>query len=303
MGETTKSALLCPDLRGGFHPRISDLKDEDRRTLPMKLRCVPRSIGRAIRSDVLGHASVRASTAEVAALRRSPGNLAGSPLPPSRLKHADDQTVVGLAAVLRAIEEGALDPTGFGDWGVLAASRFLGRATFNAVFPQFLVEGAWGVSPHLVANHSLHSVSGMVSQVLKAQGANLGVGGGPGGEIEALLMAASFLDSGTVPGVWIVLTGSSNPAAHAEIDTEFEALALALGPPRAHWNGFRLSVRPGTVVVEPPPGGTGHEVFRVGSTLWRVDRGMTPSRLSHVATRPSAESTMRERVDDDGERS
>ena len=79
MGETTKSALPypCPDLRGGFRPRFSDLQEEDRRTLPAptKLRSVPRSIGRAVRSDVLAHASVRASREEVAALRRSPGDV------------------------------------------------------------------------------------------------------------------------------------------------------------------------------------------------------------------------------------
>jgi hypothetical protein len=233
--------------------------------------------GRAVKTDVLAHASVRASQEKVCSLRRKPGNLGGSVLPPARLKHADEQTVVGLSAVLQAIEDAKLDPAGFGEWAVLAASRFLGRSIFNKVFPQFLVEGAWGVSPHLVANHSLHAVSGMISQILKTHGANLGVGGGPGGDVEALLTAASWLDSGAVPGVWVVFTGSNNPTASPDIETEYEALALALSVPRPVWSGLRLSVRPGSIIVEPQLITSEKSAVHVGSTLWRVDPGSKTS--------------------------
>jgi hypothetical protein len=245
------------------------------KAVSVKLSSDSRALDRAVASDVVALASVRVSAAELSRLRKSPGKLGGTPLPPSRLKHTDDQTVVGLVAVLRAIETGGLDPAGFGDWGVMAASRFLGRTMFNGVFPAFLVEGAWGVSPNLVANHSLHSVSGMVSLVLKAHGPNLGVGGGPGGEIEAFLSAATLLDGGSVPGVWVVLTGAHDPANPADPPDEYEALALALATPREGWAGYKLSVRPGNVMVEAPAGQSGEDMFRDGSTLWRIERGTT----------------------------
>src|SRR5438552_13826052 len=72
---------------------------------------------------VAGLGMVRATAAELPALRPKPGAVGGEPLPSSFLKHSDDQTVAGIAAVLRAIDAGGLDGTPFHDWGVVAASR------------------------------------------------------------------------------------------------------------------------------------------------------------------------------------
>src|SRR5262249_50077268 len=58
----------------------------------------------AVGCDVVAHAAVRATAEELSALRRSPGTLGGVAPPASLLRHADEQTVVGLAAVLRAVE-------------------------------------------------------------------------------------------------------------------------------------------------------------------------------------------------------
>jgi hypothetical protein len=226
--------------------------------------------GRAIGCDLVAHAAVRASGEELASLRRNPGTLSGSRFPAGRLKHADEQTVVGVAGVLRAIEDGGLDPNGFGEWSVVAAPRFLGQATFATVFPQFLAEGAWGVSPHLVANHSLHAVSGTISQALKAHGPNLGAGGAPGQEIEALLAAGALLDAGLSEGVWVVLTGCEHDG---DAEGEFQALALALMSPRANWKGARISIQPGLLVVNPQPESLSVGVSLRGSSLWRIDAG------------------------------
>jgi hypothetical protein len=258
----------------------------------------------AVGCDVVAHAAVRATADELPALRRSPGALGGAAVPPSLLRHADDQTVVGLAAVLRAVSRGGLDPGGFAGWSVVAAPRFLGRSTFEAVFPRFLAEGAWGVSPHLIPNHSLHAPSGTVSLALQARGPNLGVGGAPGGEAEAFLTAATFLAEGSVAGVWVVLTGWGAGRDAGPNPPPCEALALALTAARAGWAGTRLKLGPGVVHVEPASGAAAEDdpvtvalagwigalASGDGAKTWRVDRGThtrTPAPHRH-AGRPAS---------------
>ena len=149
---------------------------------------------------------VQAIPSELPALRQRPGPDVGLALPPSMLKHADDQTVVGLAAVFRAIHDHRLEPNSFADWGVVAGPRFLGRALFTTALQRFAAEGAWGVSPHLIPHRSLHAVSGTVSQALHLHGPNFGVGGGPNAALEAILAAVALLGADRLPGVWLVLT-------------------------------------------------------------------------------------------------
>ena len=206
---------------------------------------------------MVAYAVHRATAAEIPALRKAPGSLGDSAIAPSLLRHADEQTVVGLAAILRAVARGGLEPGDFAAWAVLAAPRFLGRAMFEAAFPQFLAEGAWGVSPHLVPAHSLHSPSGAFSQALKAHGPNLGVGGTPGGEREAMLAAATLLDSGSVAGIWVVVSGRSggrDGAVAIETPGDYEALALALVPAKADHGGPRLLVSPDALQLDPKAG-------------------------------------------------
>ncbi len=221
-----------------------------------------------VRCDVVARARLVAGTGEIAALRRSPGKLGSSELRPGLLKHVDEQAVVGLATVLQAIRDAGLDPSGFGPWGVVAAPVFPGRAAFDTAFPTFLADGAWGVSPLLISSHSLHSVSGMISLALKAQGPNLGVGGTPGDEEQALLAAATMIAESAVTGVWVVFTGW-NSAGGDEAPGVCEATALALTASRPRWGGPRLTIAPGAVRAEP-----------VG---WRIDRGH-PTALPHEAS-------------------
>jgi hypothetical protein len=205
--------------------------------------------------DVAGCGVVRAGPEAVAALRQDPGAVPGGPLPPSLLRHADEQTVVALAAVLRAVAEHNLTGTRFPDWGVLAAPRFLGRVASAVALHQFRTEGAWGVSPHLIPQRSLHAVSGTISQALKLHGPNFGVGGGPGGVTEALLAAAALLADGDLPGAWVVATGW-DPEPEPDLEGRPQRLgvctgvALALIPPRDDPHGLRLHVDP----ARQPPG-------------------------------------------------
>ena len=232
----------------------------------------PRAVG--VGCDLVARAGLSASADEIAALRKAPGRLGDAAVGSKVLTHADEQTVAGLAAVLKAIDSEGLDPAGFGGWGVVAAPRFLGRAAFDSAFPQFLSEGPWGVSPLLISSHSLHSVSGIVSQVLRAHGPNLGVAGTPGGEEQALLAAAGMLAERTVPGVWVVSTGW-NPGWNSDGDDGppgvCEALALALTASRAGWAGAKLVIAPGEVRFEP--------------SGWRLDPGHHRGHAPHRPTR------------------
>jgi hypothetical protein len=194
---------------------------------------------------VAGLGLVRATAAELPALRQKPGPVGGEPLSPSFLKNSDDQTVAGIAAVVRAIDAGGLRGTSFRDWGVVAASRFLGRTAMAQAVLKFQAEGAWGISPHLIPHRSLHSLSGTVSQALKVHGPNFGTGGGPGGAADALLTATALLHGGQLPGVWLVLTGwepeprTDEKGQILNPDCVCDAVALALMPA----GGARLSLR------------------------------------------------------------
>src|SRR5205807_656306 len=112
---------------------------------------------------VAGFGIVQATPDVVATLRRNPVPLPGPALAGSFLKHADEQTVIGLAAVYQAIYNHRLLGIDFSRWGVVAAPCFLGRTALAHALKRFTLEGAWGVSPHLIPHHSVHAVSGTIS--------------------------------------------------------------------------------------------------------------------------------------------
>jgi hypothetical protein len=200
------------------------------------------------------HAVVRVDVASLPELRRQLGPVPGQPLPQSFLKHVDEQTLVGLAAVFQAIQAYGLD-IDFRDWGVLGAPRFLGRPTMAVALERFLAEGAWGVSPHLIPHRSLHSLSGTVSQALKIHGPNFGVGGGPGGAAEGVLAAAALLVRKQLPGVWLVLTcldpdHPPDDSGRPPVGTHCVGLALALTAVQHGRRGVRVRVCSGVAASE-----------------------------------------------------
>jgi hypothetical protein len=209
--------------------------------------------GREVACDVAAHAVLRVPLEAVGDIRRVPGPVWGPVLPPAFLKHADEQTVVGLGAVYHAIHDYHLSGP-FTDWGVLAAPRFLGRPTMAAALQRFAAEGAWGVSPHLIPHRSLHAISGTVSQALKIQGPNFGVGGGPGAAGEALVAAAALLGRGKVPAIWVVLTGldpeaAPDQAGRSPPGTHCVGMALALTTTKAGSHCIHLCVRGGDTAI------------------------------------------------------
>ena len=104
----------------------------------------------------------------MSALRRRPGPVpeGWQRTPPSLLRYADEQTVAGTAAVFAAIAAMGRGPRSSRRWGVVAASRYLGRASLAAALRSFRAEGVWGTSPHLIPHFALHSPSGTISLAL-----------------------------------------------------------------------------------------------------------------------------------------
>jgi hypothetical protein len=212
--------------------------------------------GTTVGCDVLAAGTARATADTLPALRQKPGPPPGEPLPPAFLKHADEQTVVALAAVLQAIHRYRLTATPFTDWGVLAAPRFLGRGALAVALQRFATEGAWGISPHVIPHHSLHSLSGTISQALKIHGPNFGVGGGPDGAGEGLLTAAALLARDRLPGVWVIWSGwdpEATPGRNGHpTPPAVCAAALALVASRPAGDGPRLRITwPGRADYSP----------------------------------------------------
>jgi hypothetical protein len=237
------------------------------------------------------------------ALRRRPGPVpeGWSRTPPSLLRYSDEQTVAGTAAVFAALEAMGTAPDQFPGWGVVAASRYLGRASLAAALRSFKAEGVWGTSPHLIPHFALHSPSGTISLALGLHGPNVGAGGGLHAAAEGFLAALTWLTARVVPGVWLVLsgwspelvpdrkgggpataTGSGAPSA----DIECQALALALRPvgtgPGAGANGPRFRVQIGE---EPAAEAVAAPVDLVRLAQDLEAPGGTPSRM--VATDPT----------------
>ena len=187
-----------------------------------------------VRVRVAAWCAMRAASAEIAAWRRSPAPPGTPPLPATLLKHSDDQTVLALVAVLRGAARAGLPTSRFVDWGVLAGPRFFGRGQMAESLQRFAQGGAWEITPQLIPHHSLHAVSGTISQALKIHGPNFGVGGGADLGADPFLVAASMLCDGVLPGLWLVLTGHVDeylpPSGNDTTAPACETVAIALMP-------------------------------------------------------------------------
>jgi hypothetical protein len=207
-----------------------------------------------IGTDVVLQAGVvAAGTAAVplggfAALRKMPPRF-GVELSGHFLKHADEQTIVSLLAVGRAIDQFEIDPRQTTDWAVIAAPRYIGRLAGAAVLDRFARQGGSGVAPHTVAQNSLHSISGAASIALGTHGPNVGVGGGPWAVGDGLTAALTLLDTPRVPGVWLVLSQFDPEPVPDDVgrplnDSVCHGIALALV--RGGSGHSQLTLRPGT---------------------------------------------------------
>jgi hypothetical protein len=190
---------------------------------------------------------VTVSLADLPTLRDRPGGLHSRPVPPRFLRHADEQTVVGLAAVLRAMQDATLAAERYDAWGVVAAPVFPGRLGGAATFTRFREGGPAAISPHIIPQNSLHSVAGAISVALGMHGPNFGIGGGPDALAEGLTVAMSLVDDASLSGLWLVLTQWTRepvPDGRGSTATETSCLgvALALRAGTGHGATLRISL-------------------------------------------------------------
>jgi hypothetical protein len=145
----------------------------------------------------------RLSLPELAALRKQPGERFPPHITPPFLKNSDDQTIASLAAIYSGLQQLGLEREAYRDWGVVSASRYIGRGSFAATLNKYCKDGPWGVSVQVIPHNMLHSISSTISLALPCVGPCLGAGGGADGETDALLIAVNLLSGGQVPGVWV----------------------------------------------------------------------------------------------------
>jgi len=231
----------------------------------------------AIVGGIAGHSLVTARFTEIAALRDRPGPDGSPALPARFLRHADEQTVVGMHAVLAAL---AACPEPWPDiarCAVVSASCQAGRMAAARTLVQFHDQGTVGVSPHVVPQCSLHSIAGAVSVALGMHGPHLGVGGGPDALAEGLVAALALMQScrggsDPLPGVWLVATEwEEEPALDTQGVPEGDPLcrALAMLLVAGHDTDLELDLRgPATGRVRP------REPRRRGSGVAEFARAM-----------------------------
>jgi hypothetical protein len=203
--------------------------------------CLP-ALETTVRCRVAAAACVRGSAETIAQARRQVVVVGGQSMPVSFLKHAEDQTVLAMTAVLNALEHENWQAQSFADWGVIAAPNFFGRVTNAHTIERFRQEGAWGVSPHLIPHQSLHAVSGTISQALKIYGSNFGIGGGANSGPDAFLIAGAMMMDGALPGLWLVLAGYESEWIPPAEPPMCQAIALALTPAQIGDTGIHLSL-------------------------------------------------------------
>jgi hypothetical protein len=184
---------------------------------------------------------VTGDMATVTRLRAAPGP--GANPPASLLRHADEQAVLAVSAVLHAAADVPhLGP--FADWAVVASPCELGRFGCGNVIEKFHIDGVRGVAPHAIPNLSLHAAAATVSIALCARGASFGTGGGLGHVADGLFAGLWLQLTSGGPGTWAVFSDWDGNRTNGV----GQAVALALaadGTPGAPWS---LSLRQG-----PPP--------------------------------------------------
>ena len=171
---------------------------------------IPNAEATSAACGVASHAFVHATLAEIPGLREKPSPEGMPSLPPRFLRHCDEQTVVGMRAVIAAMADYPEPRPSFADFGVVAAPCQAGRFATAQSLAMLRTAGGAAVSPHIVPQCSLHSVAGAVSVAFGLNGPNIGVGGGQHAVSEGLLAGLSLLTAdASLPGIWLVVSGWS----------------------------------------------------------------------------------------------
>lgn len=196
---------------------------------------------------ILGWSARAFSHSELQRLRGELRLPNGQAIPHAFVRHAEDQTLAALAAVLQTMAELPQHSPQCHQWGVLAAPEYFGREATLASLRRYSQEGAAAISPHLIPNHCLHSLAGSLSVLLGCHGPNYGIGGAPGQFVELLLAGICETLQGLAPGYWLVATGWRQAPYEFGYCLAKEnvclALALAVSQPTASVHSYRATLR------------------------------------------------------------
>src|SRR5688500_609164 len=123
-----------------------------------------RPIARALPQDavVVASGAAKASWSEIGDMRKHVPYVCIAETPGHFFKHADEQSIVGMAALAQGMERFKLDPRAYSQWGIVAAPRYMGRLAAASIVKRFAQGGIGSVSPHVLAQYSLHSVAGAI---------------------------------------------------------------------------------------------------------------------------------------------
>jgi hypothetical protein len=241
----------------------------------------------ACAAEVAGRATVATRLSGITALRDGGWPESAPVLPRRFLRHADEQTVVGVHAILAAIAALPETRLSLAGHGIVAASCQAGRVSGAQTLVQAKRGGGVAVSTQIVPQGSLHSLAGAVSVGLGMHGPNVGIGGGPEALAEGLCTAFSWLMAlpiGACELVWLVITGwDEEPALDAEglpvTDPICRGVALALA--RSTASG---GVGHDRLVVEfdPSASGTNEGGISTGCLRSLADALGDPASSSHL---------------------
>ena len=227
--------------------------------------------------NLAGWGTARADLTSIAAMRKSLPEWSPKDTPGHFLKHADEQTVLAVAAMDQAISSSGRQASDFADWAIIAAPRFIGRLSGTGTLARFCKGGGPAISPHLIPQHSLHSISGALSILLQSRKPNFGVGGTGDSLAEGLLAALTF-PFADCAGAWVIATGwepepqiddagacINSPICHAT------ALAMDTAAQATASGQLRLLVGDGTVENHRPV-----KWFESAAGLSQALRALTP---------------------------
>jgi len=163
--------------------------------------------------DVVASASAIVAAEETSRLREPLVAAFCDRVSNALLKQADEQSLVTLRAFCNLFQRWPELRRPDPNWGLVVAPRVPGRKRVIESIGKFREQGAWSISPHIIPHCTLHSLAGLLSQVLDLHGPNIGTGGKPGCEGEAFAVAGTWLAAERLPGLWLVLTGWDRESA------------------------------------------------------------------------------------------
>jgi len=180
---------------------------------------------------IVGYGVSHKTPAEIAYFRKDPGPGRPQAMTYQLLRHADDHTVLALAA-MQDCQAYWPPKVPLEKWGIVAAPRWPGRQGTAIALERFRADGPHGVSPMTIPNICLHSLSAMVSMVFEMKGPNFGVGGDLANIADGLMTGLSVQLEQKPPGTFVILSEWDVEPGPVDSPTPSvgQALVLALGP-------------------------------------------------------------------------